>query len=227
MTTPPPSRQSPPIPEDRAVTDESVGAQMRHLRRARGLSLRVTAERMGLSPGHLSQIERGVSSASVRVLALAADALSVGVADFFAAGEKDDVRLVTRVFERDLVKFGSHGGVKELLTVHGERRGLDLFLIRLGPGDGSGEDAYTHSGIEAGVVLSGGFELDVDKRTYVLGEGDACCFASTRPHRFQNAGQREAVVLWVNYRERDDKKAATADQPTSPDDANSKGDKLP
>lgn len=169
----------------------------------RGLSLRQIADRMRLSVGHLSQIERGVSSASVRVLALAADALGVGVADFFSASEKDDVRLVTRVFERDLVNFGSHGVVKELLTVNGPRRGLDLFLIRLGAGEGSGAEAYSHSGIEAGVVLTGGFELDVDERTYVLGEGDACCFASTRPHRFKNAGQREAVVLWANYRDPD------------------------
>ena len=202
---------------------------MRHLRRARGLSLREAATRIGLSAGHLSQIERGISSASVRILALAADVLGVGVADFFAAGERDDTRLVTRVFERDVVKFGPHGGIKELLTTHGERRGLDLFLIRLGPGDGSGDRSYTHSGLEAGLVLAGGFELDVDRRAYVLGEGDACCFASTRPHRFRNAGPREAVVLWANYRETREAApgSASAGNPPPTENDTSNGGSLP
>ena len=177
-----------------------MGVQIRHFRRARGLSLRQMATRIGLSVGHLSQIERGVSSASVRTLALAADALGVGVADFFADTEKDEARIVTRASERGRVKFGTHGVTKELLTVHGEQRGLDLFLIRLGPDDSSGSKAYSHLGIEAGYVISGGFELEVDRRTYVLGEGDSCNFASARPHRFKNAGQRDALVLWANYR---------------------------
>lgn len=198
MPLPPPS--TPPGKTLVTPTDERVGVQIRHFRRARGLSLRQMAAIMNLSVGHLSQIERGVSSASVRTLALAADALGVGVADFFTDTEKDEARIVTRVSERGCVKFGTRGVTKELLTVHGEQRGLDLFLIHLGPEDSSGNEAYSHVGIEAGYVISGGFELEVDMRTYVLGEGDCCQFASARPHRFKNAGQRNAVVLWANYR---------------------------
>jgi transcriptional regulator with XRE-family HTH domain len=184
------------------VSDASVGAQIRHVRLARGLSLRQVATEIGLSVGLLSQIERGVSSASVRVLALAADALSVGVADFLSTHKQDSSNVVTRASERDVVCFGTSGMVKELLTLNGERHGLDMFIMRMaGPEDGSGVRAYSHEGIEAGLVISGGFELEVSQRSYVLGEGDACCFPSTLPHKFKNAGSREAVVLWVNYRQ--------------------------
>ncbi len=41
----------------------------------------------------------------------------------------------------------------------------------------------------------------VDSRRYILGEGDSFRFASSRPHRFANAGPRHCRVLWVNYRE--------------------------
>lgn len=200
MSTPAPPQSENRTRGDIADTNERVGLQIRHFRRARGMSLRQLAQSISLSVGHLSQIERGVSSASVRTLALAADALSVGVADFFNDTERDEARIVTRVSERDSVRFGTRGVVKQLLTVHGEQRGLDLFLIQLGPDDSSGGSAYSHSGIEAGYVISGGFELEVDLRTYVLGEGDSCQFASARPHRFKNAGQRNALVLWANYR---------------------------
>ncbi|WP_048645244.1 helix-turn-helix domain-containing protein [Nitratireductor soli] len=173
---------------------------MRRVRLARGLSLRQVAERAGLSVGFLSQVERGLSSAAVRVLAVVADALDVAVADFFDGRDQDSGHVVTRAHERGSITFGPDGGRKELLTVHGEQRGLDLFFIHLGPGDSSGPDPYSHCGIEAAHVIAGGIELEVDRRTYLLGEGDSCGFPSSRPHRFKNAGRRDTLVLWANYR---------------------------
>ena len=50
---------------DRAITnqeiDRVVGERIRELRRARGLSLEIVAERCDVSIGFLSQIERGIS----------------------------------------------------------------------------------------------------------------------------------------------------------------------
>lgn len=200
MPTIPPLKSPDLAAENASATDASVGAQIRHFRRARGWSLREMAQQTGLSVGLLSQIERGLSSASMRTLALAGDALGVGVADFFADTAAKDLRIVTRVSERGLVQFGTEEALKELLTVHGEARGLELYLIRLGPEGSSGKAPYSHRGIESGYVISGGFELQVDGHTYLMGEGDSCSFASTRQHRFKNAGQREALVLWANFR---------------------------
>lgn len=200
MPQSPSSRKSAIALPGKSITDQSVGAQIRHLRQVRGLSLRQLASRVGLSVGHLSQIERGVSSASVRTLAVTADALKVGVSDFFSSDRTDNENIVTRVGERDRVQFGTDGLTKDLLTANGEKRGLDLFLIRMGPNDTSSDTPYSHCGLEAGYVLKGGFELEVEERVHILGEGDACAFESTRPHRFRNAGQREAVVLWANFR---------------------------
>jgi transcriptional regulator with XRE-family HTH domain len=50
------------------------------LRREHGLSLETIADRTDLSIGFLSQIERGLSSPSLRVLATLADAVGVGIA---------------------------------------------------------------------------------------------------------------------------------------------------
>ena len=49
--------------------DVAVGQRIRELRRARKLSLETVAARTKLSIGFLSQIERGLSSPSLRVLA--------------------------------------------------------------------------------------------------------------------------------------------------------------
>ena len=49
-----------------ALTAESLGARLRELRTASGVSLRALAARLGISPSAVSQIERGVMRPSVR-----------------------------------------------------------------------------------------------------------------------------------------------------------------
>ena len=59
---------------------ESLGSRIRSLRQERGLSLRGLAERIGLSPGYLSQLERGeAENPSRHVLEGAAEGLGVHV----------------------------------------------------------------------------------------------------------------------------------------------------
>src|SRR5947209_7313611 len=66
--------------------DVAVGRRIRDLRRIRQFSLERVAARTELSIGFLSQIERGLSSPSLRVLATLADVLGVGIAALFGAG---------------------------------------------------------------------------------------------------------------------------------------------
>lgn len=60
------------------------------MRREHGLSLETIADRTDLSIGVLSQIERGLSSPSLRVLATLADAVGVGIATLFGAKPNTD-----------------------------------------------------------------------------------------------------------------------------------------
>jgi transcriptional regulator with XRE-family HTH domain len=68
-----------------AAADLAVGRRLRALRHARGLSLKAVAARTGLSIGFLSQVERGLSSPSLRVLTQIADVLEVGLSNLFGA----------------------------------------------------------------------------------------------------------------------------------------------
>jgi transcriptional regulator with XRE-family HTH domain len=200
-----------PLPADLPTTtaadqpaDEIVGSHIRRLRTARGLSLKQVAERTELSVGLVSQIERGISSASVRVLARVADALSVGIGDLFApvsGSQSEPASIVARAADRRRIDFKSTHCVKELLTPQEQDPRLDIYLITLGQGGNSGEEAYGHDGEEAGLVLEGGLELVVEDRKFVLATGDTWRFSSTRPHRFSNAGQRTAKLIVINFRQ--------------------------
>lgn len=178
-----------------------VGQRIRALRRMRRLSLETVASRTGLSIGFVSQIERGLSSPSLRVLAMLADALGVGLAALFGTDNKDSNgdAVVTRERQRPDLKIWRSGISKQLLSAAGSEGRLNLFLVRMQPLASTGDELYTHDGEEAGLVLEGEMTLVVDAESWTLGPGDSFRFASRRPHRFGNPSQdTNTVVLWVN-----------------------------
>ena len=181
--------------------DRAVGQRLRLLRRARALSLETVASRTGLSIGFISQVERGLSSPSLRVLALLADTLQIGIGGLFepAATDPDPDPIVVFAKERPELQLWRAGITKQLLTPPGGTQGMSLFHMVLKPGASTGDELFSHDGEEAGLVLEGRLTLVVEARTLELSEGDSFRFESRRPHRFGNPMPRKrTVVLWVN-----------------------------
>ncbi|WP_363316309.1 cupin domain-containing protein [Chelatococcus sp.] len=183
-------------------TDISVGDRIRQLRLARGRSLKEVAERAGLSIALISQIERGLSSASVRVLARLAYGLDVDIADLFEPpfDEGDSERPIARVKDRKRIELAQTGITKELLTPFRRTPRLDIYMMTIEPNGKSGDESFVHEGEEAGVILEGSLDFFVDGRRYVLGQGDCFRFASQRPHKYYNAGPIPTKVMWVLFR---------------------------
>jgi transcriptional regulator with XRE-family HTH domain len=67
----------------------SLARRIKHLMRAKGLSVNRLADFSGIGRGRMSEILAAKSSPTVRTLARIADALDVRVADLFT-GEMDD-----------------------------------------------------------------------------------------------------------------------------------------
>jgi transcriptional regulator with XRE-family HTH domain len=184
------------------AADQAVGQKLRERRRAAGLSLQALAARTGCSIGYISQVERGLSTASIKFLTAAADAFGMGLAGFFVtegeAETKPDDEIVVRKGERGRLGLWRAGIAKELLTPPQGASALNLFMVRIEPFGSSGEEDYRHGGEEAGFLLEGELRLVVDGREFHLEAGDSFRFESRRPHRFANPSERPAVVLWVN-----------------------------
>ena len=180
------------------AADLAVGRRLRSLRQERGLSLKSVAALTGLSIGYLSQVERGLSSPSLRALTQVADLFGVGLGALFGPPEQAAANgIVTRAGERAALTLWRAGITKQLLT-QGDAA-LSLFLMQLAPGAGTGDEPLVHDGEEAGLVMEGALFLTVEGTTAELGPGDSFRFASRRPHRYRNpSADRIAVVLWVN-----------------------------
>ncbi len=192
------------MPQNGEISEEAdplvrLGPMIRDLRKRRGLTLAELATKTGLSVGHLSQVERGISTPTIRQLHNIAGVMGVTIGWFFHGGEAAidaDGGIVVRANRRKRMAMGDVGIVDELLVPH-LNGALELLSCTLEPGSSSGAEPYTHEGEEAGLVLSGKMELIVDDRSFILSTGDSFAFKSTRPHRYRNCGTVPLTVIWA------------------------------
>lgn len=195
--------------ESRTAPDDSLaklGADLRGLRRAQGLTLKALAEASGRSVSFLSKIERGLARPSITALQEIAEALGVPVGWFFEtdgpAPAEERPYIVRANRRRRLTYSGLSGtgymGFQDHLLSAGLDGQLALGLSTYAPGGGTGDDLYTHAGEEAGLVLKGELVLHLGKQRFRLKAGDSFSFPAEIPHRYANPGEVETQVVWAN-----------------------------
>ena len=65
------------------------------------------------------------------------------------------------------------------------------------PVGGGAEEFYSHEGEECGLILEGTFKGTIGDQEFVLEPGDSIYYASSIPHRWENAGDVEAKAIWA------------------------------
>lgn len=183
-------------------TDFDVGARLRELRGAAGLSQRQLAEASGVPHGQISMIETGRSSPSVASLRKILGGLGVTMSEFFEPDLPQSPQIFFTPAElRDLTSrlYSTLAGPAGRITLRqvGDARlhNLQLLHERYEPGADTGETMLAHHGSEGGIVIAGEIELTVGDQTRILKAGDSYLFASNQPHRFRNVSDREAIVV--------------------------------
>lgn len=174
---------------------DSIGPKLRALREKHGLTLREVSERTSLSISFISAVERSQATPSVAALQKLAAAYQTTLLHFFEALSGGEKKLV-RPSERKVLQPDQEG-VKMELLVEGTRM-MEPHLFTVAPGAGSG-GAYAHEGEEFLFILQGTIEIWLDEvERYTLQPGDSFYFSSSTPHRWQNIGDEQAVILWIN-----------------------------
>lgn len=191
-----------------------VSRRLRDLRMKKGLSVNELAARSSVSAGMISQIERGISSPSVKTLERLRTALGIALTDLLSDAEAsaaesapasasagDEQRavqpeksFVRRRALRPRFAVQASGLRKELLTPDGQHD-LQFMLIHFDPGTSSSE-VLMGAGEKGGMVLNGRLELTVGDRTVEILEGDSFQFDSSLAHRVRNVSAEAASVIW-------------------------------
>lgn len=182
--------------DDDTEDDLEIGAQIRELRKVKGMTLQQVADAADISVGYLSLIERKQTKLPIGVLKKISSAMGVHMSWFFQVddGPSHEREVVVRSKNRRKLTFTGIGIEEELLSPNLSGP-LEMLLSTIDPGADSGD--YNHDGVEAGYVMSGVMDLWVSGQHYRLEEGDSFTFRSTETHRCGNPGSSPTKVIWV------------------------------
>jgi len=170
-----------------------VGAKLRSVRVAFGLSQRALARRAGVTNGLISLIEQNRVSPSVSSLKKVLDGVPMSLAEFFTLDEGSAPQMFFTAEE--LVEVGNETVSQRLVAAERSGRQLSILHQRYAAGAVTGDEMLAHRGEEGGIVMRGRIELTIGGSTRVLGPGDAYYFASQLPHRFRNAGREVCEII--------------------------------
>ena len=176
-----------------------VGAQVRALRQALGMTLSDLAQAASLSTGMLSKIENGQTSPSLATLQALAAALNIPLGSFFATfDEKREATYVRAGEGLTIERRGSAKGHKYQLLGHGVRSPVQVepFLITLDR-DSDAYPIFQHEGVEFLYMLKGEVTYAHGDQTYVLQPGDSLFFDAGATHGPLELRKLPAVYLSV------------------------------
>jgi transcriptional regulator with XRE-family HTH domain len=173
-------------------TMQAVGALVRKLRVKAGRSLASLAAAAELSPGLLSQIERGIGNPSFTTLIKLAHALEVPVGKFFVSETKTGA--LVRAGEHPRLLLAETNLIYELLTPHINGK-LAMIRAQVAAGWSNESEPYLHEGEECVMVTQGELRIAVGGDLYVLREGDSLTYDPGMPHWYHNATDHDAVLI--------------------------------
>lgn len=187
------------------ASDKDLGMRLRAMRTERKLTLKDLAASTNMSIGMLSQIERGVSSPSMRSLRQLCVALGVDGAALFTSGAPTADELpshapnefVVWASQRRPLHLAGSGVTKSRMTP-ASCASLEAFMMELEPGAASDANLAVQTGEKFAYVVAGKLRVFIDDVSLLLGPGDTYGFSGNRSYRWENAWDEPTVFMVVN-----------------------------
>lgn len=178
-------------------TVEEVGKRLKEVRKERDMTLKQVAEASGMSPTHISEIERGKTSPTVGALRRIAGALGKDTAYFVEDKPLPRVSVVKKE-NREAVLLP---GVKDSFVMAKAITGgipagrVDVVMVQEDQGAETG--AHRHEGEEALLMLSGEARVKVGGDEFVVESGDCLHYSAKKEHSAVFTGPGKNRALWV------------------------------
>ncbi len=181
-------------PVDGDAVAATLGAALRRLRKAQGLTLQQLAFRCGLSQPFLSQLENGKAMPSLMALHYVAQALETTAHSLLQPRERLDISLV-RHGEGETYQLVEGASVRFL--TRGGSHLMEPNEVEFDPGTGTVNTG--HEGEEVIYVLEGCLRVELEgSPPVVLAQGDVYTYPATIPHTITAAGQTGCRFLVVS-----------------------------
>lgn len=174
---------------------QTLGADLRALRKARGLTLADLAQAMGRSVGWVSQVERDISEPSITDLRAFAKLLDVSVSSLFraAAAPGEEGHIVRRDARRPI---GSRAaGLVEALLSPDLTDDFEVVHSTFEAG-AILPDVVTRPTQELGYIVDGRLSIWIAGTKFDLGPGDSFRIRN-EPYRWENPHPKPCHAIWV------------------------------
>lgn len=190
------ARPAPQNSDTKNTGATTVGADLRALRKSRGLTITALAEKLDRSIGFISQVERGLSEPSLTDLRKFAELFEVPIGFFFAhePSEPGEQGMIVRANRRRQLGNPEDGLFEELLSPD-LGGAFEVFRSVFQPGAALPEPIRRETE-EAGYVVSGTLEMTIGGRPFTLNPGDSFRFQNEE-YSWRNPGREPAVIIWV------------------------------
>ena len=182
----------------------NLGGRIKELRKQKGMTLRDLAERTGVSPAMLSQVENNIVSPSISTLWNFSEALGLKIGVFFQEPEGDEQDyVITRagLGARTQRNEMPHTVPYTNLASGLEARSMNPLLIDCGEPCEFSIKELPYEGEEFLHVLEGGLAVRYGADRFELGPGDSIYYNAQVPHRIEaRQGSRFLAVLYEAHR---------------------------
>ena len=178
----------------------TLGAHLKVLRAARGMTLDSLATATGLTKSYLSKIQNSHKVPPIATLSRIAQALGTGIGSFFGdiLEAREGASVVRRGERLPVVRGGTAFGYDYVSLAHKRlSKSMDPFVFTF-PSKIDRHVFFDHGGEEFVFILSGTVVFQVGDSRYTLEEGDTIYFDAAIPHRGWSVGPDAKALVVVH-----------------------------
>ena len=190
-------------PHTTAAPANSLGQQLRRLRRERKLTLEQLAAASDVSRSMISKIERGESHPTTPVVGRLAEALKVGISTLVGPypGKRRNAgaaATLVRAGSQPVYRDPETGFIRRSLSPADSGRRIEVARNELPPRGQSGTFVAHEANVEEHVIVTRGrLRVTLGDQAYLLTEGDVLWFLAGVSHQFENTGRGRCEYIIV------------------------------
>ncbi len=173
------------------------GKKIQQARKAKGMTLKDLEEKIGVSAGYLSKIERDENTPSYTILQKICYALNITSGDL--EGGQLETEAAHKYFypkqERSLLYEFDFGYKMEM--IFSSKDHLDLSYMTLSGKHTVQTSRHYHT--EVGMIIKGVMKFVIDGEKYIAYPGDSIFVPAGVEHSFERVGEEPAESLWVQF----------------------------
>lgn len=152
-----------------------IGGIISSLRKKQNLTVTKLAEKISLSVGYVSQIERDLVSPSLATLEKIAIALDVPINIFF----KEQYGIYSYVKKDERKKISHKGNTWSYPVDNSKTNAMECYIMT---NDSADQAFHTYKGVKFFYMLEGESSYFIGSKEYLLKEGDSLYFDASLPH---------------------------------------------